>query len=101
MWSELPYLDAAPGAFARLKSCPEDFQVEELLGFRPDGEGEHWLLNIRKRDRNTLDVAREMARHFRVRLLEIGYAGLKDRRGVTSQWCSVPATAFENASSLS
>ena len=101
MWSELPYLDATPGAFARLKSCPEDFQVEELLGFRPDGEGEHWLLNIRNRDRNTLDVAREMAHHFRVRLLDIGYAGLKDRRGVTSQWFSVPAKAFENASSLS
>ncbi len=97
MWSELPYLGTRPDCFARLKSRPEDFEVEELLGFQPDGDGEHCLLRIRKRNRNTMDVAREVAHHFRVRLLDVGYAGLKDRRAVTTQWFSVPAKAFENS----
>ena len=100
MWSELPYLGTRPDCFARLKSRPEDFEVEELLGFQPDGDGEHYLLKIRKRNRNTMDVAREIAHRLGVRLLDVGYAGLKDRRAVTSQWFSVPAKAFENSPPL-
>ena len=33
---------------ARIRSCPEDFRVDEELGFSPDGDGEHSLLHVRK-----------------------------------------------------
>jgi tRNA pseudouridine13 synthase len=68
-----------------------DFQVEEDLGFEPDGEGWHRLLWVRKTDANTEWVARRLAELARVPPSDVGFAGLKDRRAVTSQWFSVPA----------
>jgi tRNA pseudouridine13 synthase len=75
---------------ARLRMTPEDFVVEELLGFEPAGRGEHVLLRVRKRDANTAWVARELARHAGVRPFDVGFAGMKDRRAVTTQWFSAP-----------
>ena len=76
---------------ARLRAAPEDFQVDERLGFEPSGEGEHLLLKVRKRGANTAWVARELARVAGVRPHDVGYAGLKDRNAVTTQWFSLPA----------
>ncbi len=74
---------------ARIRFCPEDFRVDEDLGFSPSGEGEHSLLHIRKRNRNTDQIARQLARHAGVRARDVSYCGLKDRVAVTSQWFSV------------
>jgi tRNA pseudouridine13 synthase len=74
---------------ARIRACPEDFRVDEELGFSPDGEGEHSLLHIQKRNRNTDQIARQLARHAGVRARDVSYCGLKDRVAVTSQWFSV------------
>jgi tRNA pseudouridine13 synthase len=74
---------------ARIRSCPEDFQVDEELGFTPDGAGEHVLVRIRKRNLNTEQIARQLAHHTGIRTRDIGYCGLKDRNAVTSQWFSV------------
>jgi tRNA pseudouridine13 synthase len=48
------------------------------------------LLKVRKRGANTEWVARELARAAGCRAHDIGYAGLKDRHAVTTQWFSVP-----------
>ncbi len=87
---------------ARIRSCPEDFRVDEDLGFSPSGEGEHSLLHIRKRNRNTDQIARQLARHAGVRARDVSYCGLKDRVAVTSQWFSVwlPGKADPDWSSL-
>jgi tRNA pseudouridine13 synthase len=69
---------------------PEDFWVEEQLGFEPAGSGSHALLRVRKRGCNTEWVARELARHGGCRVAEVGFAGLKDRHAVAIQWYSVP-----------
>jgi tRNA pseudouridine13 synthase len=74
---------------ATLRAMPEDFQVDEQLGFTPSGDGEHLFLRIRKRNQNTAWVAGLLARAAGVPEAAIGYAGLKDRRAVTSQWFSV------------
>ena len=73
-----------------LRAEPEDFVVEEELGFLPAGSGAHLLLRVRKRDANTQWVARELARAAGCRPGEVGYAGLKDRRALAIQWFSVP-----------
>ena len=73
-----------------LRVEPEDFLVEEELGFAPAGSGTHLLLKVRKRNANTQWVAGELARLAGCRTSEVGYAGLKDRRAVTLQWYSVP-----------
>jgi tRNA pseudouridine13 synthase len=75
-----------------LRVDPADFRVEEDLGFQPDGEGDHRLLWVRKTNVNTEWVARQLAELAGVRPADVGFAGLKDRRAVASQWFSVPAT---------
>ena len=71
------------------KRQPEDFAVDELLGFEPSGDGEHDLLWIEKTDTNTVWLARQLARHAGIPARDVGYCGLKDRRSVSSQWFSV------------
>lgn len=74
-----------PGCHACIRSVPEDFRVDEVLGFTADGEGEHLLLQVEKRGANTAWVARELARIAGVRSRDVSYAGRKDRNAVTVQ----------------
>ena len=73
-----------------LRATPEDFEVDEILGFAASGEGPHALLRVRKRGANTEWVARELARAVGVKPFEVGFAGLKDRNAVTTQHFTVP-----------
>jgi tRNA pseudouridine13 synthase len=82
---ELPRAYGVPPLTATLRSTPEDFRVEEILGYEPDGEGEHAFLWVEKREANTDWVARELARFAGVSPMNVGYAGLKDRHAVTRQ----------------
>jgi tRNA pseudouridine13 synthase len=75
---------------ALLRSAPEDFQVDELLGFAPEGEGGHLWVHIEKRGCNTDWVAAELALWANCPLRDVGFSGLKDRHAVTRQWFSVP-----------
>lgn len=85
----LPYAHGTPLGQATLRAVPEDFQVDEIPGFEPSGEGEHLFLHIRKRNQNTAWVASQIARALGLREDAVSYAGLKDRRAVTTQWFSV------------
>lgn len=87
----LPRAHGQPLATGRLRATPDDFQVEERLGFAPDGEGQHWLLRVRKVNANTEWVARQLAAHAGVPGAAVGFAGLKDRHAIAWQWFSVPA----------
>jgi tRNA pseudouridine13 synthase len=82
---ELPRAYGTPPIKAELRRTPEDFRVDEILGYDADGEGEHALLWIEKRGANTDWVAKELARFAGVPPLNVGYAGLKDRHAVTRQ----------------
>jgi len=86
-----PRAFGAPLGRGRLRVEPEDFVVEEDLGFAPSGAGAHVLVKVRKRNANTEWVAREIARAVGCKPADVGYAGLKDRHAVTSQWFSVPS----------
>lgn len=81
----LPYAHGGPPLQARLRSTPEDFQVDELQDIQPDGGGDHVWLQVRKRGANTDWVAKELARFAGVAPVDVGYAGLKDRDAVTTQ----------------
>ena len=76
-----------------LRAQPEDFIVEEQLGFAAAGTGQHVLLKVRKRDANTQWVARELARVCRCKPMDVGFAGLKDRRAIAIQWFTVPRSS--------
>lgn len=88
----LPRAHGGPWGLGRLRVDPADFRVDEDLGFAPDGEGDHRLLWVRKTNVNTEWVACRLAELAGVRPADVGFAGLKDRRAVASQWFSVPAT---------
>jgi tRNA pseudouridine13 synthase len=72
-----------------IKSQPEDWRVHEHLGWPLSGHGEHRYLYIEKRNLNTTTVAAALVKHYSVRPQDIGYAGLKDKHGITRQWFSV------------
>lgn len=86
----LPRAHGPPLGSGRIRHEPADFQVDEDLGFAPDGEGGHLLLRVRKTDANTEWVARRLAGLAGCPQRDVGYAGLKDRHAVTTQWFSLP-----------
>ena len=74
---------------AVLKAVAEDFQVDEVLDIPLSGQGEHLWLWVEKRELNTEEAARRLARASGVPLRSISYAGLKDRQALTRQWFSL------------
>jgi tRNA pseudouridine13 synthase len=84
-----PYLHGGPLGRAVFKRQPEDFVVEELLGFEPSGEGEHCLVWAEKRDLDSNTAAARMADAIGLRRRLVSHCGLKDRQAVTRQWFSL------------
>jgi tRNA pseudouridine13 synthase len=85
-----PYLTLdLPGAGARFKARPEDFQVEELPAYEACGEGDHVFFEIEKVGLSTHEAVQRVARALGVAPRAIGYAGLKDAQAVTRQMLSV------------
>ena len=80
---------AKPFAKAMIKSSPEDWIVHEQLPLDPSPEGEHLFLQIEKRELSTAFVAQWLADYFSIALMDVGYAGLKDKHAVTWQWFSI------------
>ncbi|MES9883582.1 MAG: tRNA pseudouridine(13) synthase TruD, partial [Sedimenticola sp.] len=85
----LPYAFGGPCGSGLIRQQPEDFLVDEITVVEPDGEGEHLLLQIEKRNSNTEWVAGQLARLADVPRRDVSYAGQKDRHAVTRQWFSV------------
>jgi tRNA pseudouridine13 synthase len=91
----------------RIKDTPQDFVVEELPAYAASGEGTHVFVRFTKTDLTTLDAVRSIARALGCEPREAGFAGMKDRRAVTTQTVSLQVrgvdsrTLAERASSLS
>ncbi|MEX1197006.1 MAG: tRNA pseudouridine(13) synthase TruD [Pseudohongiellaceae bacterium] len=85
-----------PAVTARFRESPDDFVVEEQLGWEPGGGGEHLFLLVRKRGLTTAEVARRVADRAGVRTRQVSHAGLKDRQGVCIQWLSVQLPGRED-----
>lgn len=96
------YLTAnLPGTGGIIKETPEDFLVTEIPLYVPCGEGEHSYVEIEKRGLTTLDAMRRIARALGISDRDIGYAGLKDARGITRQTFSIPRVPPEVLLALS
>ncbi len=86
---EPPRLHGGPLGRAGFKKQPEDFVVEELLGFEPSGEGEHCLLWVEKRNLDSNTAGARLADALGLRRRLVSHCGLKDRHAVTRQWFSL------------
>ncbi|KTC88526.1 tRNA pseudouridine(13) synthase TruD [Legionella cincinnatiensis] len=80
-----------PKSRAVFKNTPEDFQVNEFFDSPFTGQGEHILLKIEKRGLTTEEVVKSLAKLLHKPIKSIGYAGLKDRQALTTQWLSIHA----------
>jgi tRNA pseudouridine13 synthase len=86
----LPYLTAdLPGIGGQIKTAVEDFIVQEVPLYQPDGVGTHCYFLVEKRGISTMEAVRLLARALGRKNFDIGYAGLKDAQAVTTQWFSI------------
>jgi tRNA pseudouridine13 synthase len=74
----------------RIKAAPEDFVVEEIPAYEPQGSGDHLYVRFTKRDLTTDQVVRALADAAGVEARDVGVAGLKDKVAVTTQVVSLP-----------
>jgi len=88
---------AAHTAGVAFKVEPGDFQVDEILPFEPSGEGEHLLVRIEKTGVGTPELARLLADAHGIDHQDVGYAGMKDKRAVATQWFSLRGVAALDA----
>ncbi len=95
------YLTAQlPGTGGLFKEADEDFLVAEIPAYLPCGEGEHLYVEIEKRGITTPEALRRLSRALEIPERDIGYAGMKDSRGVTRQSFSLPRIRPEAALGL-
>lgn len=96
-----PYLSASiPGIGGIFKDTAEDFAVSEVPLYHPCGSGEHIYAVVEKKALTTLELLRRLARALAVAERDIGYAGMKDARGITRQTVSIPGVTPEQVSAL-
>lgn len=72
-----------------------DFVVSELPLYEFSNCGEHLILHVRKKDLTTWDMLKILSEHSGAKVRDFGYAGLKDKDGMTMQYISIHKK-FEN-----
>lgn len=80
---------AIPRTPGRLRQKIEDFVVREQCDRSFDEAGEHLYLLVERAGLTTRDVQGRLAALFAVPLVDVGYAGMKDKWAVVTQWFSV------------
>jgi tRNA pseudouridine13 synthase len=86
---------------AHFSKNSSDFVVNEIPLYEFSGKGEHLVLHIRKKDLTTWQMLRVFSDISGAKMRDFGYAGLKDKDGMTTQYVSIHknyAKAFENFS---
>ena len=71
-----------------MKERREDFVVDEIPAYTPSGSGEHLFVRFEKVGLDTEQTVRDIAAAMDVDARAAGWAGLKDRHAVTTQWAS-------------
>jgi len=89
-----------PGIGGVIKETPDDFLVAEIPLYPAEGAGEHTFAEIEKRGITTLEALRRIARALEIPERDIGYAGMKDAKGITRQTFSIPRVAPEQLLAL-
>lgn len=83
------YLGHTP-IHAHFSKNSKDFVVTEIPLYEFSGEGEHLILKIRKKDLTTWGMLEVLSETTGVKVRDFGYAGLKDKEGLTIQYISMP-----------
>jgi len=89
--NRLFYLNHTP-INAHFAKNSKDFIVSENPLYEWSGEGEHLILHIRKKDMTTWQMLKHLSSVTGLKERDFGYAGLKDKDGMTVQFISMPKT---------
>lgn len=74
--------------------------MDEIPAYQPAGAGPHLYLHVEKRGRTTRDVIRALAHRLGVAERDAGYAGMKDKEAIATQWLSFPVARDPDSASL-
>ncbi len=86
----LPYLTPSIEPIdATFRATPDDFIVEEIPAYPPEGAGDHVFALIEKRNLTTPAAVRALCESAGADPDQAGWAGLKDRIAVSRQWVSL------------
>lgn len=69
---------------------PRDFVVQEMPLYEASGEGEHLMICMRKKGLSTNELLKILSSTLGIASKEIGYAGLKDKNALTTQYLTIP-----------
>ncbi|WP_104636994.1 tRNA pseudouridine(13) synthase TruD [Helicobacter felis] len=91
-------LDLPPRFFASshapidfyFKKCSRDFSVCEEPLYPFSGSGDHTILKVRKKDQSTWEMLSLFSQISGCKMADFGYAGLKDKQAITTQYISLP-----------
>lgn len=75
---------------AHFSKNSSDFVVRENPLYEFSGEGEHLIIQIQKKDLSTNEALRIFSEQSGVKMRDFGFAGLKDKMGLTTQFISMP-----------
>lgn len=84
-----------------LKQIPEDFIVTEINDIPKESNGKYLYYTLKKKNRNTLDVVKQLSRILFIKEKQIGFAGSKDKHAVTEQMISIQGARRESIENLS
>ena len=99
--STLPRLSRdLPAIHGIYRVFPEDFIVNEEATYLPVGSGSHLFLLVEKRGLTTPIAIEKLANALGVRARDAGFAGMKDRHAITTQWLSFEGADREQALAL-
>lgn len=77
----------------------DEFIVEEVIDLKR-GNGKYLYIELKKQNWNTIDAVKAIAERLRIDKKNIGYAGLKDRNAITTQYISIYEISKEKIESL-
>jgi len=72
----------------KYKKTSDNFTVREEPLYECDGEGDYIIVCINKKNLSTWDMTKIFSEYIGVKIREIGYCGMKDKDGDTSQYIS-------------
>ncbi|MCD6291662.1 MAG: tRNA pseudouridine(13) synthase TruD, partial [Anaerolineae bacterium] len=85
-----PFITAdLPGIGGEIKVDPSHFIVEEIPLYEPVGEGEHVYVRLTREGWTTRDLQKRLMTLFGLRDVDVGVAGLKDKRARVTQTFSL------------
>jgi len=73
-----------------MKEKPEYFQVKEIINLNYNQHGKYAYILLKKRNYNTADCINIISKILKINKKEIGYAGIKDKLAITTQYISIP-----------